>query len=38
MKTNSIIYKTFKENNINQKSIAIDNGIEFDKIGIFTSD
>ena len=34
MKTNSVIYKAFKENNIKPKSITVDNGIEFEKIGI----
>lgn len=34
MKINSILYKLIKENNLNVKSITIDNGIEFEKIGL----
>lgn len=34
MKINSIIYKLIKENNLIVKSITIDNGIEFEKIGL----
>ena len=37
MKTNSVIYKIFKENNIKPKSLTIDNGIEFEKIGLLAS-
>lgn len=37
MKTNSAIYKVFKENNVKPKSITIDNGLEFQKIGILAS-
>lgn len=34
MKCNSAIYKIIKENNFIFKSITIDNGIEFEKIGL----
>lgn len=34
MKCNSAIYKIIKENNLIVKSITVDNGIEFEKIGL----
>ena len=37
MKCNSVLYKMIKENNLNVKSITIDNGIEFEKIGLLAS-
>ncbi|MEJ3571947.1 IS30 family transposase [Ureaplasma urealyticum] len=37
IKINSIIYRLIKENNLNVKTITIDNGIEFEKIGILGS-
>lgn len=37
MKINSIIYKIIKQNKLDVKSITIDNGIEFQKIGILAT-
>ena len=37
MKLNSTIYQIVKENNLIIKSITIDNGIEFEKIGLLAS-
>lgn len=37
MKCNSIIYKLIKENNLNVKTITVDNGIEFEKIGLLAN-
>jgi IS30 family transposase len=37
MKINSVIYKLIKNNNLLVKSITIDNGLEFEKIGILAA-